>query len=343
MLVHAILVLFDTFSNGKRERMDIIGKAREVLRIEVEGIQAISNQLDERFEELAHIAYKCLQRHGKIILCGIGKSGQIAKKVASTLSSTGSRATFLHPVEAMHGDLGVIHKEDVVIALSYSGETDELLNMLPSVRRLGNHVSAITGNVDSSLGVFADLVVPSKISEEACPFNLAPTTTTTAMLALGDALAMVLMEMTDFKIKDYGSLHPSGAIGRSVTLKVADIMRTGDRLAVVSPDSLVQDAVMAMCQSKGGAVLVAGTDHKLLGIFTTGDLKRGISKDVNFLKQDVVGVMVKDPVTVLDSEMAVSILGILRKKNINAIPVVSIDKCVIGIVDIQDLPKFKVI
>jgi arabinose-5-phosphate isomerase len=323
--------------------MNIIGKAKQVLNIEIEGIQAISDQLDQRFEKLVNLCFVSLQSHGKIILCGIGKSGQIAQKLASTLSSTGSRATFLHPVEAMHGDLGIIHKEDVVIALSYSGETDELLNMLPSVRRLGNTVTALTGYEDSTLGVFADLVVPTKIEQEACPFNLAPTTTTTAMLALGDALAMVLMEMTGFKIKDYGFLHPSGAIGRSVTLKVADIMRTGERLAMIEPDGLVQDAVVAMCQSKGGAVLIADQNQKLLGIFTTGDLKRGVTKDTEFLKKAVADVMVKDPITVLDSEMAVSVLRILREKNINAIPVLNEDSSVSGIIDIQDLPKFKVL
>jgi arabinose-5-phosphate isomerase len=342
-LTNAILQLSVTFSNEKRERMNIIDKARQVLKIEAEGILAISKQLDKRFEELVDVCLNQLKKNGKIVLCGIGKSGQIAQKLASTLSSTGSRATFIHPVEAMHGDLGMIHKEDIVIALSYSGETDELMSMLPSVRRLGNTIAAITGYENSALGVFADIVVPTKIAQEACPFNLAPTTTTTAMLALGDALAMVLMELTEFKIQDYGSFHPSGAIGRSVTLKIADIMRTGDRLAVVSLDTRVQDAVVAMCKSQGGTVLVADEAGKLKGIFTTGDLKRGVTKNNNFLARKMSEVMGVDPVTLFEDQMAVSVMNILRKSSINAIPVVDKDDYIKGIIDIQDLPKFKVL
>ncbi|MCM8540493.1 MAG: KpsF/GutQ family sugar-phosphate isomerase [Lentisphaeraceae bacterium] len=294
--------------------MNIIEKARQVLKIESEGINTISDHLDERFEKLVNLCFETISKNGKIVLCGIGKSGQISQKLASTLSSTGSRSMFLHPVEALHGDLGMIHKDDICLALSYSGETDELLNLLPSVRRLGNTIVGITGDIDSTLAKLSDLVVPCTIEQEACPFNLAPTTTTTAMLALGDALAMVLMEMTEFKINDYGHLHPSGAIGRSVTLKVSDIMRKEDRLAIVAPDLKVKDAVVAMCQSKGGTVLVADKSGKLLGIFTTGDLKRGLSLDQEILIKPVHEVMVKQPTTVNVNQMAVSIIEILRKK-----------------------------
>ncbi|MCM8525435.1 MAG: KpsF/GutQ family sugar-phosphate isomerase [Lentisphaeraceae bacterium] len=323
--------------------MNIIEKARQVLKIESDGINTIANQLDERFEELVKLCFETISKNGKIVLCGIGKSGQISQKLASTLSSTGSRSMFVHPVEALHGDLGMIHKDDICLALSYSGETDELLNVLPSIRRLGNKIVGITGDEKSALARLSDLVVPCTIEQEACPFNLAPTTTTTAMLALGDALAMVLMEMTEFKINDYGHLHPSGAIGRSVTLKVSDIMRKEDRLAVVTPDIKVKDAVLAMCQAKGGTVLVGDKDSKLLGIFTTGDLKRGLSVDQEILTKPVHEVMVKQPTTVNVNQMAVSIIEILRKKNINAIPVVDDTEVIVGLIDIQDLPKFKVL
>ena len=323
--------------------MNIIEKARQVLKIESEGIKTISDQLDSRFEKLVNLCLETINKNGKIVLCGIGKSGQISQKLASTLSSTGSRAMFLHPVEALHGDLGMIHKDDICLALSYSGETDELLGVLPSVRRLGNIIIAITGGIDSSLARLSDLTVPCKIEQEACPFNLAPTTTTTAMLALGDALAMVLMELTGFKINDYGHLHPSGAIGRSVTLKVSDIMRKDERLAVVPPELSVKEAVVAMCQSKGGTVLVGDGCQKLLGIFTTGDLKRALSKDQEVLSKPVREVMVKEPTTVNVEQMAVSIIEILSKKNINAIPVVGDGGKIVGLIDIQDLPKFKVL
>jgi arabinose-5-phosphate isomerase len=323
--------------------MDIIAKAKQVLKIESDGIMAIAEQLDDSFVEFVNMCTETLAKNGKLVLSGIGKSGQIAQKLASTLSSTGSRASYLHPVEALHGDLGMIHQDDLFIALSYSGETDELLTTLPAVHRLGNRIVGMTGNKDSSLAKVSDLAVITKIEEEACPFNLAPTTTTTAMLALGDALAMVLMELSKFKLQDYGALHPSGAIGRSVTMKVADVMRTDERLAVVQPDTIVSDAVVAMCQSKGGTALVGDSDNKLLGIFTTGDLKRGIAKNGDVLNSPVGDVMVKNPSTVNVREMAVSILNILSKKSINAIPVVDDEGFIRGVIDIQDLPKFKVL
>jgi arabinose-5-phosphate isomerase len=323
--------------------MDIIAKAKQVLQIESDGILAIADQLDQSFVDFVELCSATLKKNGKLVLSGIGKSGQIAQKLASTLSSTGSRSTFLHPVEALHGDLGMIHGDDLFIALSYSGETDELLTTLPAVQRLGNKIVGITGNKDSSLAKVSDLAVITKIEQEACPFNLAPTTTTTAMLALGDALAMVLMELSKFQIQDYGALHPSGAIGRSVTLKIADVMRTGERLAVVAPDVQVSEAVVAMCQSKGGTVLIGDSQNKLLGIFTTGDLKRGISTDSEFLSSPVGDVMVKGPSTVNAREMAVVILDVLSKKSINAIPVVDDEGLIVGVIDIQDLPKFKVL
>ena len=323
--------------------MKIIEKARLVLKIESEGIQAISDQLDERFEELVNTCLSVAKNNGKLVLSGIGKSGQIAQKLASTLSSTGSRAVFLHPVEAMHGDLGLIHENDLFIALSYSGETDELLSTLPAVRRLGNKIVALTGYEDSSLARLADLTVPTKIEQEACPFNLAPTMTTTAMLALGDALAMVLMELSGFQIQDYGSFHPSGAIGRSVTMKVVDIMRTDERLAIVPPDTSISDAVIAMCQAKGGTVLVGDKNGKLLGVFTTGDLKREVSEEGALQKKSISDVMIKNPTTIHYHEMAVKITEILRKKSINAIPVVDDNNIIKGLVDIQDLPKFKML
>lgn len=322
--------------------MDYLPQARQVLDIESKGIQSIADQLDERFNQFVSICLKALKNKNKLVLSGIGKSGQIAQKMASTLSSTGSRAVFIHPVEAMHGDLGMMYDDDVFIGLSYSGETDELLKVIPAVKRLGLEVLSLTGNVDSSLGQSSSISLPCKIDSEACPFNLAPTTTTTAMLALGDALAMVLMEVHDFKINDYGKLHPSGAIGRAITLTVEDLMRTGDRVAVIAEDTLVQEAVLAMCKSKGGMSIVSNESNDLLGIFTTGDLKRGIAKDVDFLKRKVSEVMVKSPTKLYKSQMAVDILDILREKNINAIPVVDQDDKVSGVIDIQDLPKFKV-
>ena len=322
--------------------MDYIEKAKQVLRIEAAGIEEISRQLDERFNDFVEICLNAISNKNKIVLSGVGKSGQIAQKMASTLSSTGSRAVFIHPVEAMHGDLGMMYEGDVFIGLSYSGETDELLSVIPAVKRLGLRVLAMTASQESSLGLSSEVMLPCKIDAEACPFNLAPTTTTTAMLALGDALAMVLMDKTAFQLQDYGRLHPSGAIGRSVTLKVEDLMRTDDRMAVVKPDVLVHEAVLAMCRSKGGIVVASETCGELSGIFTTGDLKRGISEDKDFLNKSLSEVMIAKPVTLNKNQMAVEILNILRDKNINAIPVIDNEAKICGVIDIQDLPKFKV-
>ncbi len=322
--------------------MTYIDKARQVLEIERDGIRRISEQLDGRFDQLVEACLDTLAKRGKIVLSGVGKSGQISQKLASTLSSTGSRACFLHPVEAMHGDLGVLGDDDLFIALSYSGETEELLQVIPAVRRLGIRIAALTGNDDSSLASLADVAVSCRIEQEACPFNLAPTTTTTAMLALGDALAMVLMQERNFQIENYGMLHPSGAIGRSVTLKIKDLMRTGERLCVVSPETTVLAAVLAMCSTKGGTALVACDDRILRGIFTTGDLKRVVARSPDALHWPVSDAMVKDPVTIHPEAMAVEIMKILRVKAINSVPVVDGDRRVCGVVDIQDLPKFKV-
>ena len=287
--------------------MDYLPQARQVLDIESKGIQSIADQLDERFNHFVSICLKALKNKNKLVLSGIGKSGQIAQKMASTLSSTGSRAVFIHPVEAMHGDLGMMYDDDVFIGLSYSGETDELLKVIPAVKRLGLEVLSLTGNVDSSLGQLSSVSLPCKIDSEACPFNLAPTTTTTAMLALGDAIAMVLMGEHDFKIHDYGKLHPSGAIGRAITLTVDDLMRTDERVAIIEEDNLVQEAVLAMCKSKGGIAIVSNQDKDLLGVFTTGDLKRGIANDIDFLKLKVSDVMVKSPTKLYKSQMAVEL------------------------------------
>ena len=323
--------------------MNYIEKAREVLKIEIEGIQKISQDLNGDFENLIKLCLETLNKDAKLVLSGVGKSGQIAQKLASTLSSTGSRATYLHPVEAMHGDLGILYKDDIFIALSYSGETDELLTALPAVRRLGNKIVAFTGKRDSTLVKMSDAQLISEIEQEACPFNLAPTTTTTAMLALGDALAMVLMEARQFDIRSYGSLHPSGAIGRSITLTVADVMRTGDALAEVHKSATVMDAVVAMTASKGGTTAIVDCDHKLLGIFTTGDLKRGLTTDPSFLDQNIEQFMILKPSTIKANQLAVDVLKILEQKKINAIPVIDSHEKFVGLIDIQDLPKFKVV
>ena len=224
----------------------ILSRAREVMDVEISGVRKVRDELGEPFVALVKKCLEILQDGGKLVLCGVGKSGHISKKLAATLASTGARAVFMHPVEAMHGDLGVVSPQDLLLAVSYSGETDELLRVLPAVKRMGVPIVGITGKAESRLGTFSDMVVPMPVEREACPFNLAPTTTTTALLALGDALAMVLLDCQNFQLSDYAKNHPAGAIGRTITLTVKDCMRTGERCAVVTPQATVREALLAM-------------------------------------------------------------------------------------------------
>ena len=319
----------------------IISAAKQVLSTEIEGIKTVRHNLGAPFCRLVQLSLQTLDAGGKLVLTGIGKSGHIGRKIAATLASTGSPAVFLHPVEAMHGDLGVLMAGDLLIALSYSGETDELLDVLPAAKRFGIPVAAITGVPDSRLGEWSDLIVPMAVPREACPFNMAPTTTTTALLALGDALAIVLLQARGFGKHDYAKLHPAGAIGRSITVKVADVMRTGDKFPKVAPATLVRDALVAMTQARSGSVAVINRKGQLAGIFTDGDFRRHITNNAALLETAIGKVMTANPITVGADSMAIEILKILETRNIDDLIVVDRHGCPVGLVDIQDLPRFK--
>lgn len=323
-------------------RDEILSKATEVFDIELEGLQTLRQSLGDEFVACVRCCLDTIGRGGKLVLTGVGKSGHISQKIAATLASTGSRAVFMHPVEAMHGDLGVVSPLDTVIAVSYSGETDELLVVLPSVKRMGVDIIAITGQPESRLGKVSDLVVPMHVPREACPFNLAPTTTTTALVCLGDALAMTMLHCRKFGLNDYAKLHPAGAIGRSITLRVKDFMRTGERAARVAPDTTVRDALLTMTASRNGAVAIVADDGQLLGIFTDGDFRRKITDNPNIMTAPIQDVMTPSPITIGENQMAVEILKILEKRKIDDIVVVDDQGRFAGLVDIQDLPKFKV-
>ncbi len=318
-----------------------LNRAREVLETEILGLKTVRDRLGAEFAELVGLCLRTLGRNGKIVLSGIGKSGHVGHKIAATLASTGSPAAFLHPVEAMHGDLGMLGENDLLLALSYSGETDELLAMLPAVRRIGVPVAAITGVPGSRLAELSDLVVPMTVPREACPFNLAPTATSTALMALGDALAMVLLEERGFEQDDYARLHPAGAIGRSITLRVRDVMRTGERFPRVGPETPVRDALAAMTRARAGSVAVIDARDKLLGIFTDGDFRRRIVRDAALLTRPIREVMTPQPVTVRDSDLAVEILKTVETRRIDDLLVVDSDGRAVGLVDSQDLPRFK--
>lgn len=320
----------------------ILERAREVIDIELSGVKKVRDELGAPFVALVRKCLDILHRGGKLVLCGVGKSGHISKKLAATLASTGARAVFMHPVEAMHGDLGIVSPQDLLLAVSYSGETDELLRVLPAVKRMAVPIVAITGKTDSRLAEFSDMVVPMPVEREACPFNLAPTTTTTALLALGDALAMVLLDCQDFQLSDYAMNHPAGAIGRTITLTVRDCMRTGEHCASVHPGTSVRDALLAMTKARDGAVAIVDDADKLLGIFTDGDFRRAMTANDNILHAPIESVMTPNPISINQRQMAVEILKLLERKKIDDVTVVDDNGRFVGMVDIQDLPKFKV-
>ena len=319
----------------------VLDRAREVFDVEIEGLHALRNHLNSSFEELTSDCARTLDAGGKLVFTGIGKSGYIGKKIAATLSSVGSTSIFMHPVEARHGDLGVLQKNDLLIALSYSGETEELLAVLTPAKRLGVRLASITASKESTLGKMSDLVVEMPVPREACPFNLAPTTTTTALLALGDALAMVLLDLRGFTKVDYGRLHPGGAIGRMVTLRASDIMRDLEHTATVSPSDRVRDAIIRMSHSRCGSAIVVDAEGKLLGIFTDGDFRRWAEKDLSVLERTMREVMTPGPVAVRADQMAVEVLRVLESRHIDDIVVTDNENRVRGFIDVQDLPGLK--
>jgi len=317
-------------------------RAREILDLEAEGLRRVRDNLGPEFEHAVEILLATLRNGGKIVVTGIGKSLHIGQKIAATLTSTGTPAVVLHPLEAMHGDLGILNHRDAVIALSYSGETEELLNLLPILKRRELPIIALTGNPDSTLAAHCDVVIAVTIEREACPFNMAPTTSTTATLAVGDALAIVLLEARGFTREDYALLHPGGAIGRTLLLRAADIMRTGERLARVSGEARVKDAVLAMTSARAGSVAVVDENDRLLGIFTDGDLRRHVTRSDDITSKRVADVMTRNPVTIRSDHLAVDVLALYEKHAIDDLIVVDDENRVVGIIDIQDLPKLKI-
>lgn len=318
-----------------------IDRAKEVIDVEIAGLQTVRDNLDEKFDLLVEKCAETIKNGGKLILTGIGKSGYIGQKIAATLSSVGSPSVFMHPVEALHGDLGLMQKNDLVLAISYSGETEELLSVLTPAKRLGVELFAITGYPESSLAKLSNYTMPMTVGEEACPFNLAPTTTTTALLALGDALALVLLDNYGFTKEDYGRLHPGGAIGRAVTMRVGDIMRSGEKLVIVNPNITVKDTLLKMTQARCGAAIIVDTDEKLLGIFTDGDFRRHAEKDIGILSREISEVMTANPISIKSESLAAEALKLVEDRHINDIVVTDVNGKVAGIIDVQDLPGLK--
>ncbi|MDH3346206.1 MAG: KpsF/GutQ family sugar-phosphate isomerase [Kiritimatiellaceae bacterium] len=322
--------------------MDFQKRAKEIMDIEIEGMEKVRDQINGGFSTAIEWILETMQLGGKVVVTGVGKNFHIGQKMVATFNSTGTKAALLHPIEAMHGDFGVVGEKDVVLALSYSGASDELIALLPALKRQGLKIIGMTADETSPLGQQSDLVLPIQIEQEACPFGMAPTTSTTVTLALGDALAIVLLEARGFKKEDYAKLHPGGAIGRTLLLKVSDVMRTGDRLARVISGSRVKDAVMAMTSARSGCVAIVDADQKLLGIFTDGDLRRHLIDTPDITDALIDSVMTSGPITLNPDQLAVDILKIYEEKNIDDLVVVDAEGRIAGSVDIQDLPKLKI-
>lgn len=323
--------------------MKILERAREVLQIEIEELQRVCANLDIGFSRAADLMLKRLADGGKIVVAGVGKSFLIGQKIAATLASTGSPSVVIHPAQAMHGDIGILNRHDVLLALSFSGESGELLEMLPVVRRQGAGIVAMTGLEDSALARLSDAVIVMRVNREACPFNMAPTASTTAMLAVGDALAIVLLEARGFKREDFAKLHPGGAIGRALLLRVSDIMRKGDRLAAVPLQATLKDAILAMTRARSGSVGVLDEQGRVVGIFTDGDLRRLMGEMADLPGRRMCEVMTAHPLTVRADELAVTALKLYEEHNVDDLLVVDDAGRLIGLVDIQDLPKFKIL
>jgi sugar isomerase, kpsF/gutQ family len=318
----------------------ILTKAKEVLAIEIEGLEAIKNTLNGDFVKLVEACCQTLDSGAKIVISGIGKSGHIGSKIAATMASTGSPTIFMHSVEAMHGDLGMIQKDDLLITISYSGESDELVRVVVPAKRLGVRVAALTGNSNSTLAQLSDIHVATTVPREACPFNLAPTTSSTVQLAIGDALAMTLLALRKFTKEDFGRLHPAGAIGRAVTMRVGDAMRSGDRLATVTKDYNVKDTLLKMTACRSGSAIIVDGDGRPAGIFTDGDFRRRAGVP-DILLKNIAEVMTPNPASIRSDALAIEVLRLVEVRKVDDIIVTDTDGKVVGVVDIQDLPGLK--
>jgi arabinose-5-phosphate isomerase len=321
--------------------MSHLARARNVFDIEVAALKRVRAQLDGTFDRAVDLIVGALGRRGKVVVVGIGKSGNIGRKISATLTSTGSTSVVLDSVDAVHGDLGIVNDGDVVLALSYSGESGELLNLLPALKRFLIKIIALTGNSRSSLAQHSDVALNVRVPKEACPFNLAPTASTTAMLVMGDALAMSVLQARGFKQTDFARYHPSGAIGGAL-LRVGEIMRTGDRNAVAREDLAVREALLVMTRAKSGSLSVVNARGKLVGVFTDGDFRRRMLTDAGLLTRPLKKVMTRKPISITDTALAVEALKIFDERNIDDLIVVNARNEPVGLVDSQDLPKLKI-
>ncbi len=323
--------------------MDFEAKARSVIEMEAESLQAMASRIGAEFGQAVSMIRESLENRGKVVVVGVGKSGNVGQKIAATLNSTGATAVVMNSQDALHGDLGLLCDGDVVLALSYSGETDELIGLMPFLRSFDVKVIALCGKPGSSLSRAADVTLDTYVVREACPLNLAPTSSSTAMMVMGDALAMVLLEARGFTKEDFARYHPGGSLGRVLLLKVGDIMRSEDALAKVAVDARVMDAVLAMNKKRTGACLILETDGRMAGIFTHGDFARGYEKDAGLGERPICELMTRNPISLREESLAVEAVKKVGEKRIDDIVVVNAEGIPVGLVDAQDLARLKLV
>jgi len=322
--------------------LNILEEAKRVLRVEAQSILELVERIDENFSQAVDLLYTC---KGKVVLMGMGKSGLVGRKISSTFASTGTPSFFLHPAEGLNGDFGMLAKEDVIIAISYSGETRELLEVLPLIKRYGNRLITLTGNLNSNLAKAGDVNLDIRVKEEACPLGLAPTASTTATLALGDALAIALMGKKNFKKEDFAILHPGGTLGKRLLLKVEDLMHTGKAFPMVSGKTLMKEAVFEITSKRLGVTGVSNTEGHLVGVITDGDLRRALEKFSDLFNQEASEVMTKNPKWIEKDALAAKAVQRMEEYSITSLFVFNKagDKVPVGIIHLHDLLKAGVV
>jgi arabinose-5-phosphate isomerase len=314
------------------DAVGLIELGRRVLRLEAGAVSAAADRLDQSFDRAVRLLAAA---SGRVIVSGVGKSGVVARKIAATLTSTGTPASYLHPIDSLHGDLGIVGRNDVAIVLSKSGDSQDLFGLVGSLQRLGVPIIAITGTPDSPLARVATVVLDGSVAEEACPYDLAPTASTTAALALGDALAVVLLELKGFRREDFAALHPGGSLGRRLLLRVRDVMLPPGRM--LAPDATMREAVVSLARDRGLALV--GTDGRLAGVLTTGDLTRLAERDPEFLGRPVSQVMTRSPKTTGPDDLAAAAVGTMERNGVIVLPVVSDGGRIEGVVHLHDLMR----
>ena len=317
-----------------------ISLGRAVIETEAQAVSKLAGRIDQQFAEACGLLLHC---EGRVVVIGMGKSGHIGNKIAATLASTGTPAFFVHPGEASHGDLGMITSRDVVMLLSNSGETDEIIALLPVIKRLNTRLISLTGNPQSTLAIAADVNLDISVEQEACPLGLAPTSSTTATLAMGDAIAIALLEARDFDEKDFALSHPGGALGRRLLLHVSDIMHAGDNIPRVREADSFRDALVEMTDKKLGVTAVVGDQGQILGIFTDGDVRRALDSEIDIQTCSVGDVMTRDGKTIEPGALAASALALMETHRINALLVIDKNSELVGVINMHDLLQARVV